>query len=1240
MNGSTWNRWLKTLNGSRRARRQAPRRLVLTDLESRDVPAAFTQGDIVVYRIGVGGSTPLTAAAATAAFLDEYNPTTGALVQSIPLPTATSGTNLALTASGTIAGTTILGDGSLTNSTDGRYLLAVGYDAPVGTAGVVGTAGATNPRVVGVVDSNGNINTSTGLTTGYSANNIDDAASPDGEAIWTGGFDSTGGVRQTTIGTNGPSTAINTGTSLFSKSNARIVSVANNQVYGSNSTTNIDGPFSVGTGLPTTGGQVSTALPGFPTTGSTGSPAQFPNTYQYIFDGPNTVYVADARTNGNGGLQKWSLVGGFWTLQYTIKGNPIPNTAGVITATFPTGQPQLFEGLVGLTGDFSGPNPILYGITAETTSSTNTTTPTTASGVIPQNSFVKIVDTGAGSTETVLATAPANEYFRGVALAPKPIGTTADTVSVVATSGSPPATGPAPVGTAVTFTATVTTGATGWVTFQDTSTTPATTIGVVPLTGNQASFTTSTLAVGTHTVQAIYGGDTTYLANSSSTSQVITGANTTTTLTTNFPTTPPTTAGVMVTFTATIAATSGAAAPVGTVNFYDDGNLINPTPIVVTQVGSTVTATATQAETTNPIQGANPILLTPGSHTITAVFTPASGANFVGSDDTASPLIQSVKPNTFGAGDILIYRVGDGISPTSGSTDNVVYIDEYNPSTSALVQSILMPSFSVPGGNQALTSDAFQAAEGQLSLSSDGQYVLLTGYDAPPGGPAPDTSAAASIPRTIGEISFNGTINTSMALTDAADGGSIRGAASPDGQKIYVAGSTGGVRFVNGYSAGLTTSTQIDTASNNATTPLSLQSPVIAGGQLYVSDSSTSGTVNPTIKVAQVGTGLPTTSGQHDTTLPGLPDPGTLAPGNPLGYFFTTLGTGPFVGPNTLYIADDGANFYGGAITKWTLIGTTWKLNGTIPSGGASSTNPAISPPSFNYVTGAVSGSTVNLYATFGISGNVAGGSGGLYSIVDSSGYNAFPATTPTITTMASTSTTSNEIFRGVVPVPTQAVAAPAVSNVTLSDGVSGDGTTQRSEVRQIAVTFSGPVTFAGGNANAAAAFQLKHVENGVNLANLAATVSADQTTVTLTFTTTGNAATEVDPESISGTGPNSVAVPGPSLADGLFQLTILSADVTGAGGAALNGGVNYVSPADTQGGGAGQLQLFRYYGDATGNGIVDQLDLGQFRSANNSVAGPGSSYLAYLDADNSGSIDQLDLGQFRARNNSSVFSL
>ncbi|HEX2911206.1 MAG TPA: Ig-like domain-containing protein [Chloroflexia bacterium] len=81
---------------------------------------------------------------------------------------------------------------------------------------------------------------------------------------------------------------------------------------------------------------------------------------------------------------------------------------------------------------------------------------------------------------------------------------------------------PSQAGQAVTFTATVTTGSgtpTGTVTFMD----GATPLGTAPLGGNQAGFSTSGLSLGSHTITAIYNGDSNYNgATSAALTQVVT----------------------------------------------------------------------------------------------------------------------------------------------------------------------------------------------------------------------------------------------------------------------------------------------------------------------------------------------------------------------------------------------------------------------------------------------------------------------------------------------------------------------------------------------------------------------------------------------------------------------------------------------------------------------------------------------------------------------------------------------
>src|SRR5262245_57447926 len=134
--------------------------------------AAFTPGNLVIYRVGTGSGA--LSSAATAVFLDEYTPT-GTLVQSIALPT--TGTGL-LTASGSATS-----EGLLNRSTDGHFLLVTGYNATPGTSSV---AGGSDLRVVDSVGANGTIASVT-TTSAFSGNNIRSAISVDNTDIWMAG---------------------------------------------------------------------------------------------------------------------------------------------------------------------------------------------------------------------------------------------------------------------------------------------------------------------------------------------------------------------------------------------------------------------------------------------------------------------------------------------------------------------------------------------------------------------------------------------------------------------------------------------------------------------------------------------------------------------------------------------------------------------------------------------------------------------------------------------------------------------------------------------------------------------------------------------------------------------------------------------------------------------------------------------------------------------------------------------
>ena len=75
----------------------------------------------------------------------------------------------------------------------------------------------------------------------------------------------------------------------------------------------------------------------------------------------------------------------------------------------------------------------------------------------------------------------------------------------------------------------------------------------------------------------------------------------------------------------------------------------------------------------------------------------------------------------------MIYRVGDGTDPL-GSAAAPVFLSEFTPA-GTFVQDILMPTFAA-GATKRLTARGDAVSEGLMTLSTDGNFLTLTGYDA------------------------------------------------------------------------------------------------------------------------------------------------------------------------------------------------------------------------------------------------------------------------------------------------------------------------------------------------------------------------------------------------------------------------------------------------------------------------------------------------------------------------------
>lgn len=340
------------------------------------MPQSALPTEVMVMRVGAGGAAAMVSNVATAAFIERHQISDGSLVgQAIALPTAASGANHILTLSGAATS-----EGALTRSADGRYILFAGYDAAPGTTSVVDNA----MRVAGRLSAGGAVDTTTVVDTlNGSGNFIRSAASTDGNAIWLAGVV---GIAYTTLGKTGNPIA----KPLGSTYNSRVLGIYGDQLYVSRASDTAGGVNAVGTGLPITDAVTPKQLSGFPSTGNVLSPFGFVAFDTDATAGIDLLYIADDRTNGNGGVQRWTLNTTTWTLAGTMS----------VGAS---------SGCRGLAGFASGSNHVLIATTSE--------------AGIAATRLVSLTDTGATPstiTATLLATAATNTAYRGVALAPSP----------------------------------------------------------------------------------------------------------------------------------------------------------------------------------------------------------------------------------------------------------------------------------------------------------------------------------------------------------------------------------------------------------------------------------------------------------------------------------------------------------------------------------------------------------------------------------------------------------------------------------------------------------------------------------------------------------------------------------------------------------------------------------------------------------------------------------------------------
>jgi uncharacterized repeat protein (TIGR02543 family) len=320
---------------------------------------SFTPGNLVVERLGNGTET--LGSGGNTIYMDEFT-SAGAAVQSIEIPNSGS--------TALIDGNTA-SDGGMTRSADGLLLCFPGYNTsqPYGSSLASSTATAV-PRGVGKVSANGTYNLVATSTTADSGNNIRGAATDGSGNYW-----SSGTASSTTVNAGINYFGVNGSPANVYSANLRCVNDFGGNLWYDTASSTPGYGFWEFSGTPTTAvGNTATHII---TLASTDSP------YQFSIDNaanPTTLYYADDGASA-GGIHKWTKSGGTWSQAYVV---------------------------------YSGSG--VYGLVVDWTTTPATIYATTTNN--PANSLIKVVDNGAGSSATVLATAPAGEFYRGIAFAP------------------------------------------------------------------------------------------------------------------------------------------------------------------------------------------------------------------------------------------------------------------------------------------------------------------------------------------------------------------------------------------------------------------------------------------------------------------------------------------------------------------------------------------------------------------------------------------------------------------------------------------------------------------------------------------------------------------------------------------------------------------------------------------------------------------------------------------------------
>jgi hypothetical protein len=842
-------------------------------LAQAQITPGFEPGHLSVLRVGNGTDT--LGSGGDPVFLLEYT-TNGVLANTVAIPD--SGPTSLIIGSAT-------SEGAISRSANSNFIVMVGYNSDYAyTSSLAGSASTMVPRGIATIDFNGNYNFITNTQTEFSGNNVRSGTSDGAANFWA-----VGAVSGTVyMGLASPPAVVQN-----ALANSEVVQIFNGNLCFSEQKNTPYGIYSFA-GLPVAA-NTSAAL--LFATGSSSSP------YGFAISPDQTVaYVADDRAvSSGGGIQKYTN-NGTWGLAYT----------------FGTGAGSKV-GARGLVVEFGQP-PVIYATTAEAAT----------------NRLITVTDSNSSAVVKVLATAGANEVFHGVQFSPQ---------------GSPPSiAGPlqsqtVDQGQSAVFTVTATGSGTLYYLWESNST---------PLadwdTNASFTFTTTNDSTGSFPVEVLISN----LWGTATSSAALTIIASNAPVITAQPASLAIKAGDTAVVSVAAAGTSltyqwqlnnsnltdnawvigsasptlilsnvfGASAGNYTVTITNAGGATNSAPAVLTVADPWIEAqpsgqTYLAGGTIDLSVGAIGTDLTYQWTLNGASIADATNSMFLSSNAVAgeSGNYAVVVSSSFGAvtsattiviiapaqttlfpSNLAVLRLGDGAQVLTNS-GNTLFLDQFTPN-GAYVSTMALPD----SGASALLISGVASSEGYMTLSGDGRWLAVAGYNVNRGvvTKSLSSSVSAAVPRVIGTIDGAGhyTLAVSTSVEYSAD--NLRAGATDGSNNFWGAGSADGTWYFGNAAAAA--SVQTNVANCRVVN-------VVNGGLVFSTQSGVPGLYSLS--------GLP-----YTTTLTNL-------------LFATGLSSSPEdfainAENNLAYVADDSS---AGGIQCWQFSGGTWSHAYTLGSG-------------------------------------------------------------------------------------------------------------------------------------------------------------------------------------------------------------------------------------------------------------------------------------------------------------------